>query len=91
MMKKMGNPFVNKMNQIRRFKDTLLEDETQTEGIREWFVKNTSDLIKRELDRYLKDETFEDNVWNLACDKLKNYKEYFADNNVCNLNLTSLG
>jgi hypothetical protein len=58
--------------------------------LKEWVIKNTSDAIKREFDRHVREENFEDDVWDLACDKLKNYNEYFAGNNPCNLNFTSL-
>jgi hypothetical protein len=91
--KKIANPFLLKVSQMKRFKDTLrLEDHLEhSEGLRDWFVKNTPDLIKKEFDRYIKDENFEDNMWDLACDKIRNYSEYFPDDNSCNLDGKLLG
>lgn len=42
-------------------------------------------MIKQELDRFFRNETFEDEVWTINCDKAKSYKEYFPDCNPCHL------
>lgn len=48
-------------------------------------MKSTSELIKQEFDRYFRNESYEDEVWTINCDKMKSYKEYFPESNACNL------
>jgi hypothetical protein len=88
-LKRMANLYTRKMNHLKTFKETIIE-ENNAQGLREWFLKTTSNVIKHELDRHLRENNFEDDVWTIACDKLKNYKEYFVSNNPCNLYSTSL-
>jgi hypothetical protein len=46
-------------------------------------LKYTSEVIKLEFNRFKISESFEDEVWTISCDKMKNFKEYFPECNPC--------
>lgn len=83
---KMTNPFLDRLTKIKKFKiATVEQDISNIYDAHETFLKNTTEIIKLELDRFNREERYEDEVWIINCDKMKNYKDYFPDNNPCNL------
>jgi hypothetical protein len=52
--------------------------------MKNFFYKNTANVIKHEMSRALNYECF-DEVWLIESDKMKNYKCYFESDNSCNL------
>lgn len=49
------------------------------------FLKYTSEVIKQEFNRFKILENYEDEVWTIHCDKMKNYKDYFPESNPCSV------
>ncbi len=49
------------------------------------FCRNTTEMIRQELNKVLRIEKGEDDVWIVNCDRMKNYKGYFASDNPCML------
>ena len=76
--------FASKFGVFNRRKKTEM-DQTGSEKLEDWLIKNTSDLIKQEFDRIQRHQNFEDEVWAIQSDKVKNYKEYFPESNAYNL------
>lgn len=42
-------------------------------------------MIKQEFNRFKILENYEDEVWTINCDKMKNYKDYFPESNPCSV------
>lgn len=49
------------------------------------FMENTTESIRMQINKILGVEKAEDDVWLLDLDRMKNYKDYFTENNPCNL------
>lgn len=49
------------------------------------FLENTAESIRMQINKILGVEKGEDEVWILDLDRMKNYKDYFPENNPCNL------
>jgi hypothetical protein len=71
--------------QKSKFKSDPTLFEPAHDEMVEYFMKNTSEVIKQEFNRFSRTENYEDEVWIIHCDKMKNYKEYFEDQNASNL------
>ena len=80
------------MNKFKQIKNDGVDNEKSYKSLSNMIevntVKNSTDLIKKELDRYLKADLYEDQIWGLACDSVKNYKEYFPEGNSCQLEMS---
>ena len=51
------------------------------------FIQKTSEVIKQEFIRMNRNSQFEDEVWLIESDKMRNFKDYFPLNNPSNLEL----
>lgn len=49
------------------------------------FLENTAEIIKININKAMGVENAEDDIWLLDLDRMKNYKDYFSENNPCNL------
>lgn len=50
-----------------------------------FFMEHTTEVIKEQLAKLLGAEQYEDEIWNLKLDKMRNYKGYFPADNSSNL------
>ena len=51
----------------------------------ESFLNKAEEVIKKQFSEFLKPQNYEDQVWTVALDTIKNYKEYFPESNACNM------